>query len=184
MATWRPGRPNILVTGTPGTGKTTLSATVARELGLRHIDVGDFARERNLLHTHDPKLDCHFLHEDAVLDELEPIMTEGGVVLDHHSSDWFPERWIQLVIVLRSDTEVLYDRLEARNYPKKKVDENMEAEIMQVSRDEAEECYSKIPLLELMSNDSADSVRNLARIKREWSRITSDAPPSADELVR
>ncbi len=33
--------PNILVTGTPGTGKTRLSGLIAEKLGLKHIDGGD-----------------------------------------------------------------------------------------------------------------------------------------------
>eukprot|EP01084_Bolivina_argentea_P306017 528725_1 len=33
--------PNVLVTGTPGTGKTKLSALVAEKLGLKHIDGGN-----------------------------------------------------------------------------------------------------------------------------------------------
>lgn len=32
--------PNILVTGSPGTGKTSFSESLAEELGLRHVNVG------------------------------------------------------------------------------------------------------------------------------------------------
>ena len=34
-------RPNILVTGSPGTGKTTTAAMIAEKTGLKHINVGD-----------------------------------------------------------------------------------------------------------------------------------------------
>lgn len=47
---------------------------------------------------------CHVLDEDAVADGLEGPMAEGGVVLDHHSVDWLPLRWVQLVVVLRAHT--------------------------------------------------------------------------------
>ncbi len=33
--------PNVLITGTPGTGKTRLSALIAEKLGLKHIDGGN-----------------------------------------------------------------------------------------------------------------------------------------------
>ena len=48
-------------------------------------------------------------------DELEDAMSEGGIILDTHCCiDYFPERWFDLVVVLRSDTNALYERLEGR----------------------------------------------------------------------
>jgi broad-specificity NMP kinase len=40
----------------------------------------------------------------------------GGCVVDYHGSDFFPERWFDLIIVLRTDNTVLYDRLVQRGY--------------------------------------------------------------------
>ena len=42
-----------------------------------------------------------------MLDHLEPIVAAGGCVIDYHSCGLFPERWIQLVVVLRASTEAL-----------------------------------------------------------------------------
>ena len=49
-----------------------------------------------------------------ICDELEDEMSAGGVVLDFHTCDFFPERWFQLVVVLRASNDVLYPRLERR----------------------------------------------------------------------
>lgn len=49
-----------------------------------------------------------------VLDELEDQMCEGGNLLEYHSCEFFPERWIDAVFVLRTDNGILYDRLEKR----------------------------------------------------------------------
>ena len=38
-------------------------------------------------------------------------MSGGGVLLEYHTSDLFPERWFDLVVVLRTHTHALYDRL-------------------------------------------------------------------------
>jgi adenylate kinase len=177
-AEWRPaGRPNILVTGTPGVGKTTIAAELASELGLRHIDVGRFARERDLVESYDDKLDCHVLHEDAVLDALEPIMAGGAILVDHHSSDWFPQRWFQAIVVLRTDTAVLYDRLEARGYGKVKLEHNVQAEIMQVVRDEAVESYPNVPVLECVNDNWDDKPQMLSKLKRHYNTLLTDSNP-------
>lgn len=39
---------------------------------------------------------------------------QGGYIVDYHGSDFFPERFFSLVVVLRTDTNVLWDRLAAR----------------------------------------------------------------------
>ncbi len=53
--------------------------------------------------------------EDQVVDELEPLVEAGGgLILDWHTCDAFPERWIDLVVVLQCNHTQLWDRLETR----------------------------------------------------------------------
>jgi hypothetical protein len=50
-----------------------------------------------------------------VVDELEPLVEAGvGLILDWHTCDAFPERWVDLVIVLQCNHTQLWERLEAR----------------------------------------------------------------------
>ena len=95
---------------------------------------------------------------------LEDKTAEGGAILDSHMCEIFPEDWIDLVVVLRCDTSLLYDRLMKRNYPKAKVDENMDAEIMQTLLEEAMTAYKPDIVLELQSRDTSDIDRNVAEI--------------------
>ena len=64
---------------------------------------------------------------------LHSVMAQGGAVVEYHGADLFPERWFDLVLVLRSDNSVLYSRLESRGYSQKKLSDNVEAEIMQAT---------------------------------------------------
>ena len=48
------------------------------------------------------------------MDELEDQMCEGGNVVDYHGCDFFPERWFDIVFVLRTNNTILYKRLEQR----------------------------------------------------------------------
>lgn len=52
-----------------------------------------------------------------VLDEMEDMMEEGGKIVDYHGSEFFPERFFDIVFVLRTDNTLLYDRLAARYCP-------------------------------------------------------------------
>lgn len=38
----------------------------------------------------------------------------AGFILDHHDPSLFPERWVDLAVVLTCDNSVLYERLKAR----------------------------------------------------------------------
>jgi hypothetical protein len=49
-----------------------------------------------------------------LLDELEIVQQSGAKILDWHTCDMFPERWIDLVVVLRCDHAQLWNRLEKR----------------------------------------------------------------------
>jgi adenylate kinase len=194
-----PARPNILVTGTPGTGKTSLCERIVERLpALRHVNVGDLVRERGLHAGRDPAHGTLLIDEaseDRIVDELEGAMSgAGGVVLEHHGVDFFPERWFDLVLVLRTDNTVLFDRLtkrcvrgaarsagiEARpppppphthtppnprsGYPPEKVAENVECEIMEVVAEEARASYREEVVVCLPSNTLEDMESNLARV--------------------
>lgn len=57
-------RPNILVTGTPGCGKTSLASALAAATGLAHLDVGAAIRDQGLHSGWDEEFQCHIVDED------------------------------------------------------------------------------------------------------------------------
>ncbi|KAJ2598555.1 hypothetical protein H4R99_004052 [Coemansia sp. RSA 1722] len=156
--------PNILITGTPGTGKTTTAEMVALAAGLQKVTVGDLVKERSLHDGYHQEMDTYWLNEDKVVDEMEDMMAGGGMCVDFHTCGFFPERWFDLVVVLRADTKNVFDRLEARGYKPNKVAENVECEIMQVVLDEAQESYRPDVVLELPSNTVEDMETNVEKI--------------------
>ncbi len=120
--------PNIIITGTPGTGKTTHCEALAARIAagtdaalaeLRHIAVNDVVRERGCHDGWDAEFQSWIVDEDRLLDELEPELTSarGGCIVDWHACDLFPESSVDLVVVLTADTESLYDRLVERYSP-------------------------------------------------------------------
>ncbi|MEW5297530.1 MAG: hypothetical protein WDW38_006699 [Sanguina aurantia] len=156
--------PNILITGTPGTGKTTTSVEVARLTGFSHINVGDLVKSQSLHSGWDEEFQTFIIDEDKVCDALEDLLADGGCVVDHHGCDFFPERWFDLVIVLQTENSILYDRLQARGYSQKKVTENVQCEIMLVVLEEATESYKAEIVRPLSSTTSEELERNVEQI--------------------
>ncbi|KAL7569249.1 hypothetical protein ACA910_016802 [Epithemia clementina (nom. ined.)] len=167
-------RPNILVTGTPGVGKTTTASLIAERLHMQHLCVGDLIKEHNCFEGRDEDLETNILDEDKLLDIMEPMIQEAedegkGCVVDFHVCEIFPEKWFDLVLVLRADTEVLYDRLTSRGYSDRKRSANMESEIMQVILDEAREAYDSNIVQEVKSNTIEQMESNVQRIQ-QWEK--------------
>jgi adenylate kinase len=158
-------KPNILITGTPGTGKTTTSIETCERIGFKHVNVGDLVAAHGCHFGKDDDFDTLILDEDKICDILEPILEEGGIILDYHSCDFFPERWFDLILVLKSNTETLYDRLIARGYNDLKRQENMECEIMQIVLEQARESYNNDIIYELNSNNMEELNSNVDRIE-------------------
>ena len=156
--------PNILITGTPGTGKTQTSQLAAEQTGLTHINVGELVKKYECYESHNEEFDTYIVDEDKLCDVMEPLMEKGGNIVDYHSGEFFPERWFDLVLVLRTDTELLYDRLTDRGYNDKKRGENIECEIMQVVLDDARESYDASIVHEMASNNLDDLDNNVNRI--------------------
>lgn len=103
-------------------------------------------------------------------------MKLGGCIIDWHACDLFPESWIDLVIVLRVNSTLLYDRLKARDYPEKKLQENLDVEIMQVLLEEARDSYSEEIIIELTSDSTDDLESNVERMEKwiaNWKKENS-----------
>lgn len=60
--------PVIIITGTPGTGKSTHAQILADEspLPLKHINVGDWVKERKLYEDFDQEWQSYTVDEDKV----------------------------------------------------------------------------------------------------------------------
>ncbi|KAJ9652521.1 factor activating pos9 [Neophaeococcomyces mojaviensis] len=184
--------PNIIITGTPGVGKTTTatqlielaeteSASFSEKIPLKHLSINKIAKQHNFYESYDSELQTHVIDEEKLLDHIEDVIADGagdgGWVIDWHVCDVFPERWVDLVVVLRcEDTQVFYERLttsknadgESRGYEGKKLEENVDAEIFGTVAEEAREAWPEQgQVVELKSVQAEDVEENCERIW-EW----------------
>ena len=99
------------------------------------------------------------IDEERLLDHMEEALAEGGVLVEHHGCELFPERWFQAVVVLQTDNTLLWDRLQARGYSQNKIAENVECEIMHVVEEEARSSYAQ-NVVHVWPSDTEEQLHN------------------------
>ncbi|KAK4916883.1 factor activating pos9 [Elasticomyces elasticus] len=161
MATMTRTEPNIIITGTPG--------ELAQRTGLHHLDINEVVKKHNIGEASEDPDDPNtkIVDEDRLLDCIENDLEDGGQIIDWHACDLFPPSQIDLVYVVRCDNKLLYDRLKKRGYGEKKLQENMDCEIMEVLLSEAREAYDENMVVELKSESTEDIDSNVERIE-QW----------------
>jgi len=132
--------PCIIITGTPCVGKSTLAIKLTQRLNWVRLDLHQHYKE--IAQTYNKEKQCYDIDlkkfQKLVLDEKKK--TTQGLIIDSHIAHLLPKRIVDYCIVLTcSNLKTLHARLAKRNYPKRKIEENIEAEIMQVCLLEAQE---------------------------------------------
>lgn len=131
----------VVVTGTPGVGKTVFSKALAEALGFGYLDVGELCVREGYVAGYDRERGSYIADTDRLRRRLSRLKG-GDYVLDGHISHLAaPPELVRVVYVLRCHPEVLRRRLEARGYPPSKVRENVMAELLDVCLVEALELH-------------------------------------------
>lgn len=58
--------PNIIITGTPGVGKTVHCEQLAQDIGLKHLSINQVAKDRDCYETYDEGRKSWVVDEDKV----------------------------------------------------------------------------------------------------------------------
>ena len=163
--------PNVIITGTPGVGKTSLSILLTDKLNEKfntdkfvHLNLGKIVNDMQMYTEWNQEFDVPEFDEDKVLDYLEPLIKEGGKIIDFHSADFIEDDLIPLVVLLRCNNTVLYDRLAERNYTEKKIKENIECEIMEVTADDVRQYFPMEKILEIPNEEVEQMESNIELI--------------------
>jgi adenylate kinase len=144
----------LIITGTPAAGKTTLARALAKRYGYRHIDANLLARQKKLGGRYDRKRMCMIVDTGKLnrylLSIIKLARKEGiRIVIDSHLSHYLPAKAVDKCIVVTCDLKILKRRLERRRYPKAKIAENLECEIMGICENEARERGHKVRVVDI-----------------------------------
>lgn len=128
----------VAITGTPGTGKSSACGILARR-GYLVVDLEEMAREGGHIVGRDGARQSDEVDVDALQRGL-PFEAKIAFLRSHYSHLLD----VDLAIVLRCHPSMLWSRLNARSWPPEKVQENVEAEAIDVITQEACE---RLPLV-------------------------------------
>jgi adenylate kinase len=125
----------ILVTGTPGVGKTTVSHRLASKLDAHYIGITELVKKQKLITGIDENRQTLVADTEKISKQLQQILTKTGgrvIIEGHYAVDVVPKKDVNTVFVLRRDPRELKSALEKRGYEEKKLWENLAAEILDV----------------------------------------------------
>ena len=148
----------IALTGTPGTGKSTVARRA--NAGFRVVDLNELIKERYNLGT-DPERGSAIADLDELAEYVEKL--DGDYILEGHVAHFLPA---DIVVVLRAAPRVLRQRLEKRSWSQAKIAENVEAEALDVILIEALELNDRvyeIDATDMTPEQVAAAVREIAR---------------------
>jgi len=174
----------VLVTGTPGTGKTTTSRLLARKLQASYLNPKSLLRQEGIDYVHDENRRTRVVSLKRLRNALceRAARVDHGLVIDTHIAlETGPRPRLVRAIVLRCDPIALERRLERKRWSKSKIGENLLAEILDICLWEAVKAYGWNRILEI--DTTRESPRHVVeRIMKDLEKKRIRKQPQVDWL--
>ncbi len=122
----------ITISGTPGTGKTETSKILAKKLKYKLININRYAKDKKLIIGKDIYRKAQIIDEKKLEKESENI--GDNTIIEGHLAHYCIS---DIAIILRTNPDVLRVRLKKRQWPEKKIQENIESEALDIILSEA-----------------------------------------------
>ena len=124
----------IIVAGVPGTGKTVIGSWLARTLGCNFNTLSWLVLEKGLWQGYDRVRRSFIVDYDVVKEEIKKVVvgSKNCLVFETHWLEPFEEvkSYVDYILLVRCNPLHLYYRLERRGWPRRKIVENVEAELV------------------------------------------------------
>ena len=130
----------IIISGTPGTGKSTLARLLAKQLNFHHLNLKPILKK--IHEKYDRKKQCYIVDTKKLNREITKAIKQSkqNLIISSHLTHHLPKKYVNLCIITKcSNLKTLKKRLQKRKYSKKKIEENLECEIFDVCLNEAKQ---------------------------------------------
>lgn len=127
---------NIIISGTPGCGKTSVAKELSNLINSKIISLNELAISDKFSFEYDQERKTYIVDFEVflpyILKKIEEIKQDNPLflIIESHFSDIIPEKFIDYVFILRCDPDELFKRLDKKKYDKNKITENTQAEIL------------------------------------------------------
>ncbi len=125
----------IIITGTPGVGKSSVSNLLASRTDSILVSISDLVKNENLYSGTDRRRDSLIADMDKLSKRIAEIVSQANrqvIAEGHYAVDVVPPEQVKIVFVLRRDPYELRTIYEQREYKKEKILENLAAEVLDV----------------------------------------------------
>jgi adenylate kinase len=125
----------IVITGTPGVGKTTISKALATKLRALYLSVGDLVKTENLILGVDVERQTLIADLKKLRERINSIIFSSSqdVIVDgHYASDVTSRNLVSYAFVLRRDPDDLKIKLKEKGFKELKILENVTSELLDV----------------------------------------------------
>lgn len=132
----------IIITGTPGTGKTSVTGKLQEKMKAEYISINSLLDDYDLNLGTDEVRGYKIVDTEKmipIVDKIKENTEEDLIIFEGHLAQDYPNA--DTVIVLRCNPEILKARLNTRDWTDEKIAENVSAEILGVCTSESYETY-------------------------------------------
>lgn len=140
------------LSGTPGTGKSTISSLL-QNAGYTIIDLNEIVINQDFVIGTDKERDSKIVDIEKLNDYIKKNFKKksGFIIADGHISHLL--KTVDKVIILRCHPKKLKIRLEKKGWNNSKINENIEAEILDIILCETIEIHSEDSIFEIDTSD-------------------------------
>lgn len=168
----------IAISGTPGTGKTSVGQLLKKRIGAKFVDLGVVIREQGFYTGQDKERDTLVADLDGLRQYLENLLqqSKSQCIIVGHFADEIPDKFLEFLIVLRCHPVLLTKRLRQRQWSHSKILENVQAEIMDVCTAQALQSHPaekifEIDTSQLSEEEVADAIEIIIGGKGDSFRV-------------
>ena len=155
----------IAISGTPGTGKTTLAKKLAKSLNYKYLDVNKLIKSNKLAESYDKKRKCIIIDIKKLNKILiKEIKKNPNLIIDSHLSHYLPKKYLDLCIITKCSLKILEKRLKKKKYSKQKTRENLDCEIFDICLNEAKELKHRILIIDTTKRPNLNKIIKIGRI--------------------